>query len=94
MSRWRRRPRSRLRYRTPRSVINPPPSRGRTTLAKPRVDSRRRAGADWQSAFEPAPVATTLPGNEADDKKKKHEGDGLLGPFRIGVLVGVGLPET
>jgi hypothetical protein len=65
----------------------PPPTR---EIAKPQ-------------AVQPPPPAETAPPAAAakpisraayDDPSKDDESNGLLGPFRIGVLVGTGLPEV
>jgi hypothetical protein len=42
---------------------------------------------------EPSPVAKTQESDEPEPKSEKDDGDGLLGPFRIGPVVGFGLPS-
>ncbi len=42
---------------------------------------------------EPSLAATTSDSGEPEPRSKKEKGEGLLGPFRIGVLVGAGLPS-
>lgn len=42
---------------------------------------------------QPSPVAKTEESAEPEPKSKDDESDGVLGPFRIGGLVGVGLPS-
>jgi hypothetical protein len=67
--------------KTPASPAEPPPEEATSP-------------ADRQPSPAQAPTNEKPPvGEDADYKPNKSEGDGLLGPFRIGGLVGVGLPS-
>lgn len=51
-----------------------------------------------EQASKPAPAKKSGEGEgegdeSKDEKSKKNEGDGLLGPFRIGIILGTGLPS-
>lgn len=77
-------PKARHRHPKTEEGTPPPPS------PSPREEVPLSAA---KPALEPAPGEKN-PGAEDEDYHPKHsEGDGLLGPFRIGGLVGIGLPS-
>jgi hypothetical protein len=82
-----------------------PQSDGPSTAPEPRTNpaasgSRRASsssdyGADREATRPPSdrPPRHTAPPNPVGSEREKDDSNGLLGPFRIGPVVGVGLPN-
>jgi hypothetical protein len=74
----------------------PPPSASLPPLAEAREPAPSAAPATSSPAAEqPAPAAAEKPAlpPEPPDEEEEHPSHGLLGPFRIGPVIGTGLPS-
>jgi hypothetical protein len=67
--------------------------RSKAAASPPRRPPEHSPASTGKRALAPSPASTTSKGGEPAPKAKEDDSDGPLGPFRIGALVGVGLPS-
>jgi len=82
----------------PKKKAHPPKKHPKADSPEPPPEKEPQAAVPPKDAQRSVPPSNEKPEEgdkekSKDDKSKKDDGEGLLGPFRIGIILGTGLPS-